>query len=153
MSGRSVALFAVGGISALLYFGALLGERKEYTSRVYAPETGALRNLQVINTAQVQYNSQFGRYAQLLAELGPSAANLIPADLASGERQCYKFALTGTPQGYAIQAVPTVFGSTGSRTFYTDQSLVIRENYGPEPASATSKEVGSAAVQTGRGAP
>jgi type IV pilus assembly protein PilA len=125
MSGRSVALFAVVGIPTLLYLGVPLGERKEYKSRMYAQEQAALKNLQTLNTAQVQYYSQFGRYARSLAELGPpasgddnaAAANLVPADLAAGERHGYKFTLAGTPQNYSIQAVPTVFGSTGSRTF------------------------------------
>jgi hypothetical protein len=45
--------------------------------------------------------------------------------------------------------VPSVFGSTGSRTFFSDQSLAIRENYGQEPATANSKEVGSAAAKAG----
>jgi hypothetical protein len=44
--------------------------------------------------------------------------------------------------------VPAVFGSTGSRTFFSDQSLVVRENYGQEPATVNSKEVGSAASKT-----
>ena len=149
MNGRSVALFAVVGIPTLLYFGAPLGERNVYRSRMYAQETAALKALQTLNTAQVQYNSQFGRYARSLTELGPSASNLILPDLASGEKQGYKFTLTVTPEGYSIQAVPMVFGSTGSRTFYTDQSLIIRENYGPQPATANSKEVGSTAAKSG----
>jgi hypothetical protein len=149
MSGRSVALFAVVGIPTLLYLGVPLGERTPYKSRRYAQETAALRNLQTLNTAQVQYNSQFGRYARSLTELGPSASNLILADLAAGEKRGYKFTLTVTPEGYSIQAVPMVFGSTGSRTFYTDQSLIIRENYGPQPATANSKEVGSTAAKSG----
>ena len=142
MSGRAVALFAVVGIPALFYSSVPLGERRPYKSRRYAQETAALRNLQIVNTAQVQYNSQFGRFARSLSELGPLASNLIPADLAAGERQGYKFTLLETPQGYSIQAVPVAFGATGSRTFYGDQSLILRENYGPEPATVSSKEVG-----------
>ena len=121
MSGRSVALFAVVGIPVLLYLAAPLGERPAYKARRYAHETAALKALQTLNTAQVQYNSQFGRYARSLTELGPSASGLIPPDLAAGERQGYKFNLMGTPESYSIQAVPTVFGSTGTRTFYTGQ--------------------------------
>jgi hypothetical protein len=37
--------------------------------------------------------------------------------------------------------MPTAFGRTGVRTFYSDQSLRIRENY-REPATAESREVG-----------
>jgi hypothetical protein len=130
MSGRSVALFAVVGIPTLLYVGIPLGERKAYKPRMYAQETAALKNLQTLNTAQVQCQSQFGRFARSLTELGHSASNLVPANLAGGEKQGNKFTLMPTPEGYSIQAVPTVFGTTGSRTFYTDQSLVVRENYG-----------------------
>jgi hypothetical protein len=49
--------------------------------------------------------------------------------------------LTGTQGGYVINANPIAYNSSGSRTFYSDQSMVIRENYGPEPATATSKEL------------
>jgi len=118
----------------------------------YAPETAALKAIQTLNTAQVQYKSQFGRFATSLTELGPptsgtanaSAADLISSDLASGEKQGYHFTLTGTPGEYSISAMPKVFGSPGSRTFYSDQTLVIRENYGPVPATANSREVGQA---------
>jgi type IV pilus assembly protein PilA len=124
-------------------------------ARMYAQETAALKAIQTINTVQVQYQSQYGRFAASLAELGPptsgaegpSAAGLIGGDLASGDKQGYHFTLTGTPGGYAITAVPSSFGSTGSRTFFSDQSLVIRENYGQEAATANSPEVGSAAAK------
>lgn len=125
-------------------------------ARMYAQETAALKAIQTINTAQVQYNSQFGRFAQSLTELGPPAsgadtaagANLISSDLASGEKQGYKFTLAGTPTGYTISAVPSAFNSTGSRTFFSDQSLAVRENYGQEPATVNSPEVGSAAKKS-----
>jgi len=128
-------------------------------ARMYAQETAALKAIQTLNTAQVQYQSTFGRFAQSLTELGPpvsgtdnaSAANLISSDLASGLKQGYKYTLTGTPTGYVITAVPQSFGSTGSRTFYSDQSLVVRENYGQDPATANSPEVGSAAAKAGSG--
>jgi len=126
-------------------------------ARMYAQETAAIKAITTLNTAQVQYNSQFGRFAQSLTELGPpasgadnaSAANLISADMAAGEKQGYKFTLAGTATGYTITAVPVAFGSTGSRTFYSDQSLALRENYGQEPATINSREVGAAASKAG----
>jgi type IV pilus assembly protein PilA len=124
---------------------------------MYAPETAAIKAIQTLSTAQIQYNSEYGRFARSLSELGPpaagpdnaSAANLISANLAAGEKQGYKFTLGGTATGYTMSAVPTAFGSTGFRTFYSDQSLAIREHYGPEPATANSQELGSAAVKSG----
>lgn len=126
MSGRSVAVLAVVGIGGFLYCAAPSCIHK---ARLYAPETAALSAVQTLNAAQVQYNSQFGRYARSLSELGPSAADLISADFAVGERPGYKFTLKSMPTGYTITAGPSEFW--GSHTFYSDQSLVIRENVRP----------------------
>ena len=118
-------------------------------ARMYSQETAAIAAIRTLHTAQVQFNSQYGRYAASLAELGPpasgaanaAASDLIGNDLAGGEKSGYKFTLTASPGGYAINAVPQSYGSSGSRTFYSDQSMVIRENYGPEPATPASKEL------------
>ena len=118
-------------------------------ARMYSQETAAIAAIRTLHTAQVQYNSQFGRYATSLAELGPpasgnanaSAADLIGNDLSGGEKSGYKFTLSGTQGGYVINANPIAYNSSGSRTFYSDQSMVVHENYGPEPATTASKEL------------
>jgi type IV pilus assembly protein PilA len=115
----------------------------------YAKETAALGAIRTIHTMQVQYFSQYGKYATALSELGPptsgsaspSAADLIDSTLAAGEKGGYKFALSANNGGYAINASPTAFGVTGSRTFYSDQSMVVRQNFGQEPATANSPEM------------
>jgi type IV pilus assembly protein PilA len=116
---------------------------------MYMRETAAVAAIQTIHKMQVQYQSQYGRYATTLAELGPptsgapspQGADLIGNDLASGEKQGFKFTVTGTPGGYTINANPVTYGSSGSKSLYSDQSMVIRENYGPEPATVNSKEL------------
>ena len=118
-------------------------------ARMYSQETAAIAAIRTLHTAQVQFYSQYGRYAASLTELGPppsgaaspSAADLIGNDLSGGEKSGYKFTLTATQEGYAINANPAAFNSSGSRTFFSDQTLVIRENYGPEPATLNSKEL------------
>ena len=112
-------------------------------------EAAAIKAIQTIQTMQVQYNSQYGRFATSLTELGPpangaanaSSADLIDSDLAAGEKGGYKFTMAGNQSGYAISAVPVAYGNTGGRTFYSDQTMAIRENDGPEPATASSKEM------------
>jgi type IV pilus assembly protein PilA len=114
-----------------------------------AAETMVIREIQTILQAQTQYSSQFGKYASTLVELGPpasgaggtSAANLIPASLASGEKDGYLFTLTSTPGGFEVNANPKVFGSTGRRTFYSDESGLIHQNWGQEPATVQSPEL------------
>ncbi len=122
-------------------------------SRMNAQEMAAIREVQTINQAQIQYQSQFGQFATSLAQLGPpasaggtegpDAAGLIPASLASGSASGYNFTVTPTPQGYAVSAVPKQFNSTGRRTFYSDQSGITRQNWSQEPATASSPELGS----------
>jgi len=120
------------------------------TARNNAAEVVVVREVQTIHQAQMQYMSQFGRYAATLAELGPptsgtagpNAANLIPSSLASGEKDGYMFTLTITPAGYAVNANPRVFGGTGRRTFYLDQDGTVHQNWGQEPATADSPEIG-----------
>lgn len=48
--------------------------------------------------------------------------------------------MTSSQSGYIIQAVPEVFNTTGSRTFYSDQSMVLHEHYGPNPATPEDPE-------------
>jgi type IV pilus assembly protein PilA len=118
-------------------------------AQMSARELAVQNEVRTINTAQVQYQSQFGRYATSMAELGPPAsgapgpagADLIQASLASGEKDQYTFALTGTQQGYTLIAAPKVFNSSGRKSFYTDQSMTIRESMAADPANATSPEV------------
>ena len=112
-------------------------------------QTGAIAAIRTLHTAQVEFYSRYGRYAASLTELGPppsgaaspSAADLISNDLAVGEKSGYKLALTATPDGYAINADPVAFNSRAGRTFYSDQTLVIRENLGWEPATSNSQEL------------
>ena len=119
-------------------------------ARMTAYEMAAIRTLHTINTAQVQYFSTYSRFASTLNELGPtggqgsvsaSAADLIPGDLANGLSSGYAFTMVGTPSGYTVNADPQVFDVTGSRSFYTDHSNVIREHVGNEPAGANDPEI------------
>jgi type IV pilus assembly protein PilA len=119
-------------------------------ARMYSQEMAALSAIRTLHTAETQYYSQYGKYAATLAELGPPAsggadgpasAGLISEDLALGEKQGYKYTLAGNPGGYVINASPVAFGTSGGRTFYTDQTMVVRQNFSQEPATATSEAV------------
>jgi len=114
-----------------------------------AREMAVIREIGSIHQAETQYYSQFGKYATALTQLGPpvsgadgpEAANIIPKILADGKKNGFTYTLTATSSGYAITAVPDSFGNTGSRTFYSDQTLVIRNNWGQEPATPASPEI------------
>jgi prepilin-type N-terminal cleavage/methylation domain-containing protein len=136
-------------VIAIILIIATIALPKLNKARMYAMETAAIAHIRTLHTAQTQYFSMFGKFAPSLVELGPpasgnsnaSAADLIPSDLATGDKGGYKFTLAGSPVGYTINASPTAYGNTGSRTFFSDQTMVVRENYGPEPATDKSKEL------------
>jgi type IV pilus assembly protein PilA len=121
-----------------------------------AHETAVIAQIKTIQQAEIQYWSQFGQYATSLTQLGPptsgaagpAAAETISRNLADGHASGYIFAVTGTPTGYAINANPEQFGSSGSRTFYSDQTTVIRNNYTREPATVNSSAIGTGLIAT-----
>lgn len=118
------------------------------SARMNANEMAVIREMQTINTMQTQYMSQFGKFATTLAELGPpnsggpgpQAADLIPATLSGGDKDGYTFVLTGTPSGYTLNANPKVYNTSGRRTFFTDQNMIIHQNWSAEPANSSSPE-------------
>ncbi len=113
------------------------------TSKLRANESGAIQNLRTITTANVVYSTtyQIG-YAPDLPTLGGdstaptlSAAGLIDSVLASGDKSGYNYSYSVVSSGsdsqvtgYAVFASPEIFGTTGTRYFYTDETAVIRYN-------------------------
>ncbi len=119
------------------------------SARMNANETAVINEVKSIHTAQTQYLSQFGRYATTLAELGPpasggpgpQAADLLPNSLVSGDKDGYTFVMTATPAGYNVNANPKTYNTTGRRTFFSDQTMTIHQNWSNEPANGSSPEM------------
>ncbi|MCX6622092.1 MAG: prepilin-type N-terminal cleavage/methylation domain-containing protein [Acidobacteria bacterium] len=136
-------------VIAIILIIAAIAVPKLDKAKMNTQEMAAIRQIMTIHNAQTQYYSQFGKYAATLAELGPpaskqagpSGADLIPGDLALGIKTGYIFKVEGGPGNYAIHADPQTFNGTGRRTFFSDQTLVVRENWGAQPATAESGEI------------
>lgn len=145
---RGFTLIELMIVIAIILIIAAIAVPKMNNQMMAAHEMAAIRQITTIHQAETQYYSQFGKYAAL-AELGPpasgaagpSAADLIPKILADGKNSGYVFAVQNTATGYAVTAVPETFNSTGRRTFYSDQTLQIRNNWTQEPANANSPEI------------
>jgi prepilin-type N-terminal cleavage/methylation domain-containing protein len=129
-------------------------------SRIRANEASASSTLRMLNNAEVIYAATYNSgYTDGLNKLGPPAAGQTPsfarADLvdpvlsglsAAGSdtgfvKSGYIFAFSatgvfGAVSYYQIAADPQARGSSGQRSFFTDQPLVIRANpSGPASAS------------------
>lgn len=112
-----------------------------------ANETSALQSLRAVQEAETQYNATFPQdgYACSLAALGgegksgpptAQAAQLLPDDLASGEKSGYTFKITNCTKttinnhdmytGYEVTAVPQDVGKTGHRGFCLDMAGNIK---------------------------
>jgi type IV pilus assembly protein PilA len=117
-------------------------------------ETSAIQSVRTIGQAELQYNSAYPArgFSCSLSALGgdpksgaPSAesAQLIQADLASGQKAGYTFAITNCSKvtinnqdmytSYEITAVPNAVGKTGDRGFCSDENNTIRY----DPAGGT----------------
>jgi type II secretory pathway pseudopilin PulG len=116
-------------------------------ARMAANEGSAIYSLRTISSAEMTYQSQFQKFATL-EEL--AAANLIDPKLASGTKNGYRFTVELTSGnsaaeefetssgGFAVSCVPVDYRSSGRRSFYVDQTNVVRgaDNVGM-PASTT----------------
>ena len=99
-------------------------------------ETAAADALRIINSAQTEYaRTHRGRGSAVsLEDLGPPpGAGLIVGDLANGRRYNYTITLspvsleTGGPTPkYTLTARPQSYGIFGRRSFFSDESGVIR---------------------------
>ena len=145
---RGFSLIEILIVIAIILIILAIAVPKLGSAKMNANEMAVLREIQTVSSMETQYMSQFGRYATTLAELGPptsggpgpQAADLIPGSLASGDKDGYTFTLAATPQGYTLNVNPKAYNSTGRRTFFCDQSMIIHQNWSAEPANASSPE-------------
>jgi prepilin-type N-terminal cleavage/methylation domain-containing protein len=148
-SRRGFTLIELLIVVAIILIIAAIAVPRLDKAREHAQEMAAIEQIKTIQAGQAMFYSQFGRFATKLEELGPpasgapgpAAADLIPGDLAKGMKTGYQFLLVGGPNGYTINANPQTFGSTGRRTFFSDQTHVVRQNWTAEPATANSEEI------------
>ncbi len=108
-----------------------------------ANESSLIESLRTINRANASYYEKCGHsFAAKLSDLGPPeagkpddchAAGLIEASLAWGAKQGYKITYIasrentqGKIEAYAVRAEPVIRSLSGKRSFYTDESGVIR---------------------------
>ncbi len=126
-------------------------------NKIQANETAAVGAMRALTESALLYSNSYGGFPHSISDMGPAAggtgatsagADLIDSVLATGVKSGYKFtyAVTATDpagnvQSYTITATPVTPGSSGQRSFFTDQSGTIR-NTASGTADATSTPIG-----------
>jgi prepilin-type N-terminal cleavage/methylation domain-containing protein len=107
-------------------------------SKMAANEASSVGSLRTINTGEVTYASSCPNtgYSVSLAELNTGAAciggkGIIDTVLAGGVKSGYTFAYAPVAAGglnstYTTTAMPVTYQTTGQRSFFSDQTGVIR---------------------------
>ncbi len=127
-------------------------------SKMAANEASAVASLRTYNTSIVAYETTYATAPTTnLAQLGPAttpssaAADLVDnlLGIAAPIKSGYAFTYTagtaasnGSVSTYKIIANPTTQNVTGQRTFFTDQSGVIRQRTDGTTAAATDTPIG-----------
>ncbi len=111
-------------------------------SKMAAHESSAISAVRTLVTAQITFaaRSGSGNFAADLTEL--EAANLIDSVMGSGTAEAYSFSVSGTGIQFEIDARPLVYGSSGVRSFFTDESGAIRYTTADAAATASSPGLG-----------
>lgn len=111
--------------------------------RLQANEETAITSVQLLNNALAANKAQLGSptFAQSVSALGKA----VPQHLACGEAKClyrgYSFEYRADGPKYVILARPNKFDNTGRRSFFTDETGVIRFTGEDRPATAQDKPV------------
>lgn len=106
-----------------------------FAARMAANEASSVYSLRKISAAEAVYYSNTGKYGTLdeLASQG-----LIGSDLGSGTKNGYRFTVELVPQteiapaGFEATSIPLTYKSSGRRSFYVDETSVVRaaDNFG-----------------------
>ncbi len=96
-------------------------------------EANAISSVKKIVTAQFDYSEgSGGGYAITLVDL----RGLIDSALESGVKDGYVFSMGSFGRGFTVGATPMIYGSTGTRSFFADETGVIRYTREERPATA-----------------
>ena len=111
-------------------------------SKLVANEGKAISAVRSLGTAQVTYSTKdgAGNFATDLNAL--ETAGLIDSVLGSGTTDSYAFSVSGSGVTFQINATPRVYQTTGIRSFYADESGVVRYNTANARATASSPGLG-----------
>ena len=110
-------------------------------SKAAANEAAAIYSVRNIVTAQITYSVTLGsgNCAGDLDKLEDE--RLIDNELGSGTKKGYTFSVEGGST-FNVNARPITYGSTGTRSFYADETGMVRYTTADAPATSDSPALG-----------
>jgi type II secretory pathway pseudopilin PulG len=129
-------IFAIICVLAILAIPMLLN------ARIAANDASAVESMRAINAAQFAYANTYpdAGFSPTLSNLGPGSGpvseanaalldNLLGCPAGTGcVKSGYQFYVNGGGSSFVSYTVPATAGRTGIRSFYSDQTGVIRYN-------------------------
>ena len=95
-------------------------------ARLNANESAAVGAVKTIVSASISYRAVNSGYPTNITELSDATPEYIDDVLGSGDKQGYTFELTGSTNTFTTIAYPQSYQTTGVRSFFADESGVIR---------------------------
>ena len=97
-------------------------------ARLNANESAAIAAVQTVSTGAQSYRSANPTYPTTLDNMASDNPPYIDSVIGHTPyvKQGYTFSLVGGTNSFSATAVPNVQGTTGSRSFFVDQSGVVR---------------------------
>lgn len=137
---RGFSLIELLVVIAIIGLVAALAVPNLKRARQQALSASAIQSMRTITTAEALYERKFKKYAVLL-DLSPEGT--LDTHLATGVKSHYSFdiLLAADEVHYTVTATP-ILDPTEMNHYFTDQSAVIRFNYGG-PADAGSDPIPS----------
>jgi hypothetical protein len=138
-----------GVIARLLFLVVLVMVGLPYMARAVlesprtSPEAYAVSSVRKVVTSQFTYSETIGggAYADSLDSL--YASNLIDSVLASGTKEGYTVTVTGAGNAsFAVYVRPITYGKMSIRSFYSDETGVIRYTAEERPATVEDTPLG-----------
>jgi hypothetical protein len=103
-------------------------------------DASTIANIRTIHLTESELFSRYGRFARL-SELGPAGAGFLGSELAEGRLQGETFLVRLSRSGYTIQTARIDVIRASFRSFYSDQTLVVRRSDGPDLATESSLQL------------
>ena len=129
MNRRGFTLVEIMIVVAIIALLAAIAIPNLLRARLNANESAAIAALRTISTACESFRAANNTYPANLAALSGANPPYIDATLGAGSKQGYNFTyvLVNSNQ-YTCTAAPVTANVTGSRTFFVDESGVLRLN-------------------------